>query len=123
MVAVVIPLNWDIVFLLGVILADVLLLANLIYIGVLSFGVQEAVGRILFGTLATLKLWVIVTLTYLLLGQFSATFLNPHRREVVRWGLLVYLLVQATVALAAWEYWRQHPDKSIRIDRKRKERP
>lgn len=108
-------MNRDVLFLLGCAIAAVVMLTNLVYIGVLAWRVREPVGRILFGSLGTLKLWIILVLGYFLAGLFLAHLLTPLRREIIRWSLLLYLLVQSCINLGAWEYWRRHPDRVIEL--------
>lgn len=69
-----------------------------VYLGVLSR--RTRTGRIVFGTISSLKLWVL-----LILGDFFVASLWPRwvadHRGVIRWALVVYLLVQTLCSLIA----------------------
>jgi hypothetical protein len=101
--------GWDILFLGLVIVTAILLVSTLVYTLVLGFQVQEAgIGRIIFASLATLKAWVLLIFVYFLIGIFFPILLvNATRREVVRFALVLYVLVQALSTLIALERWRK----------------
>jgi uncharacterized membrane protein len=102
----------DILFLGLVILTAVLLVSTLVYTIVLGVQVREAgIGRIVFASLATLKGWVLLIFAYFLIGVFFPVVLEgTARREVVRFGLVLYVLVQALATLIALERWRKRDE-------------
>lgn len=100
----------DILFVLVMVVTVALLAGTLgyaIYLGVIARGSRT--GRIVFGSMATLKLWVVTVLVYLVLVPvvFPGR-LTRGNREVINWLLLLYLLGQALGSLIALERFRRY---------------
>jgi hypothetical protein len=97
----------DVVFVALVSLATLALLATFGYavlLGVLTR--RTRTGRIIFGVVASIKLFVL-----LILADFYIAILLPgtvrDNRQVIRFALVVYLLVQSISSLIALERLRR----------------
>lgn len=88
-------------------LAVLLLVLHLVYLAFVGLGVTSFLGRIIFGTMATLKLWAVGVLTYLVLYPVFFPGRLIKYREHIAWGFLLYLVAQASISLIAWERWRR----------------
>jgi hypothetical protein len=89
-------------------LATVLLLASLgyaIYLGVLTR--RTRTGRVVFGAVSSLKFFVA-----LILADFYLAVLFPEwvqaNRSTIRWGLVLYLMLQSFGTLVALERLRRY---------------
>jgi hypothetical protein len=91
-----------------VILATVLLLTTLgysIYLGVLTWGTRT--GRTVFGTVTSLKFFVLLILADFYVAILVPDFIADHR-EAIRWGLVLYLVVQSLSTLISLERLRRY---------------
>lgn len=91
------------------IVTDILLFVSFIMaiaLGAATIGTRA--GRIAFGSLTTLKLWVFLTLTYINLAPFIVQHLSSEVRVGIRTFLTVYLLLQAVGVIVALYRWRRN---------------
>ena len=96
-----------VIFIGLVLLVDILLAGSLVYSATLGLYTRESrASRVLFGSLATLKLWVFLVLAYFSLGVVVPELVQPWR-EWARYFFVLYLLVQSLGVLVALERWRR----------------
>lgn len=91
----------DVAFLVLTVLATLLLWGTFgysVYLGVLSR--RTRTGRILFGTISSLKLWVLIILGDFFVAALWPWWVSAHRQEI-RWVLVVYLLGQTLGSFVA----------------------
>lgn len=66
-------------------------------------------GRILFGALVSLKLWVAFILADFYVALISPGFVESHR-QAIRLLLALYLVVQSIGSLIAIERWKRQKE-------------
>lgn len=97
----------SLVFAAAVIVTTLLLLVTFgyaIYLGVLTRATRT--GRAVFGTVSSLKGFVVLVLADFYVAILVPDWVTEHR-EAIRWGLVVYLMVQSLGTLVALERLRR----------------
>lgn len=94
-----------------IILATVALLRSFylsVTLGLLSR--KTRTGRVVFGTIASLKLFVLLILLDFYVAAWQPAFIQGHR-GAIRWGLIVYLVVQTIGSNVALSRFRRYGEK------------
>ena len=98
----------DILFIIMVVVTTALLLATFgyaIYLGVLTR--RTRAGRIIFGTIGSLKGFVALILLDFYVAILIPEWVATHR-QAIRWGLILYLMSQSLGSLIAMERLRRY---------------
>jgi hypothetical protein len=102
---VAVGVSWG--FAAAVALATLLLLVTFgyaLYLGTLTRATRT--GRVVFGTVGSLKGFVLLILIDFYVAILVPDWVAEHR-EAIRWGLVVYLIVQSLGTLVALERLRR----------------